>query len=91
MAKYRSKLPYFVAKKSLEQNGRKITQQQIAEETGLTQGTVSNWMSEKPMDKLAFETAEALARWVGCNWHELVERLPERGEIIRPELMPGAV
>lgn len=83
MAEYRSRFPYYVAKKSLEENGRRYTQEEIAAETGLAQPTVSNWLNtEKPIDRITLSTVKVLADWVGCQWYELIEEVSDDTEYV---------
>lgn len=72
----RSRLRQLVAdKEAVEQ--RRIPQTEIAEATGLTEATVSKWMSFKPFTLIKADAAIAICKWVPCSLDDLltVERV----------------
>lgn len=74
---YLSRLPYWITKKSLDEfNGKHITQDQIAQATGLRQATIARWMNKKPFKKIDMEVLSALKNYIGCRWYELIEEVP---------------
>jgi len=52
--------------------GRKITQRQIAKETGVLENTVSRWMTEEPFIKIESKVATALCAWAKCELGDLL-------------------
>lgn len=83
MAKYRSRLPYWVARLSMLEGGKRYTQQMIADGAGLTRPTVSKWLKDDPMQLIDLGSAKALAEFVGCKWYELLEEYEENGAMLR--------
>jgi DNA-binding XRE family transcriptional regulator len=78
---FRSKLPLLVAQKESRER-RKITQEEIAEATGLRRPTISAWMSYKPISRLESNVASVLCAYFDCTIQDLVEL--ENGEEIEP-------
>lgn len=62
----RSRLREIVLQKELD-NGKRILQIDIANETGLTETTISKWMDVKPLKRIEVETMMTLARWAGLD------------------------
>ncbi|MBN8594675.1 MAG: helix-turn-helix domain-containing protein [Anaerolineae bacterium] len=56
--------------------GRRITNRQIAMETGLLDNTISRWMSEEPFDKINSQVAVKLCVWAKCELGELLALQP---------------
>jgi DNA-binding Xre family transcriptional regulator len=58
--------------------GRRITNRQIAKETGLLDNTVSRWMSDEPFDKINSDVAVKLCVWARCDLGDLLVLQPMR-------------
>lgn len=64
---WRSRLPYEVAKKAGNER-RKITQQEIADETGIRYPTVSAWMQyDTRLTRVESEVVGRFADWLGLD------------------------
>lgn len=77
----RSRLRQLVSdKENAEQ--RRIPQTEIAVATGLTEATVSKWMSFKAFTRIEASAAVALCQWVPCTLDQLLtaERLDSTHE-----------
>ncbi len=61
--------------------GRRLTQQEIAEATGISANTIGRWMRREPMANIKPETVEPLLDFFDCTLNDLVE--------IRRVEMPG--
>lgn len=75
MPKYKSNLEALVLKKSADQ-GKRITQKEVAEATGLSLPTIQRWYHSK-VDRLDLPTVSALIAYLGCTFSELVEYVDE--------------
>lgn len=73
---WRSKLPTLVSKLEFE-NRRNITQQEIAEETGVRRATVNAWMNWSVFKRLDSDTVTAFIRYFKCTPDDLFEYVPE--------------
>jgi DNA-binding Xre family transcriptional regulator len=67
-----SRLPELKRQKEL-QLGRRISQNEIAEETGLNPMTVSRWMRPTPVKALNDETIVAFCQYFECEIGDLLE------------------
>ena len=67
----RSRLKYLIADMEARE-GRRISQKEIAERTGLAEMTVSRWMSPKPFGHIETDIVEAFCRYFNCDIGELV-------------------
>ena len=76
---FRSKLPLLVAKKE-DRERRKITQEEIAANTGLRRPTISAWMSYKPISRLEANVVGALCAYFECSIQELIELEYDEGQ-----------
>lgn len=54
------------------QQGRKITQKEIAEATGIRANTISRWMTKEPMTRIEHSVLEPLCVFFGVKSHEIV-------------------
>lgn len=77
MTKYKSRLPYWVARLSMTEGGKRYTQQMIADGAGISRPTVSKWMNDEAVSFVDLNAAKALANFVGCQWYELLEEVTE--------------
>lgn len=85
---FRSKLPSLINRKQ-EQLRRKITQAEIAEETGVRQATVSQWMNWGEFKRLDAQVVAAFAEYLGVETTELYEFVPGESEA-EPVANPAA-
>jgi DNA-binding Xre family transcriptional regulator len=76
---WRSRLPTLIARKE-ERERRRITQTEIAEQTGIRQATVSTWMNWGEFQRLEGSVVGAFARYLDCEPSELYEWVPEGDE-----------
>lgn len=67
----KSNLRKLVAEKE-QREGRVIEQKEISEMTGLTESTVSKWMSFRSMSMVHAKPAAMLMRWVPCTLDQLI-------------------
>ncbi len=67
----RSRLKELVTKKEIEL-GRRIKQNEIAEQTGLNPNTISRWMTSQPMARIETEPAIKLCEWLDCELGDLM-------------------
>lgn len=77
----RSRLRDLVLDKE-RREGRRIQQREIAEQTGLTEATVSKWMDPfRSFTQLRSDAVISLCRWVPCTYNDLLtmEREPVAG------------
>lgn len=72
---FRSRVPILLAEKEHRER-RRITQRELAEETGLARATISSWMSPQGMPRLDANTVRALCEYFGVDISELVELEP---------------
>ena len=66
-----SRLKILAAEKEIK-TGHKITQREIAEETGLPVGTIANYMTPKRVTRFEAETLEKLCQYFGVNIGDLL-------------------
>lgn len=69
---FRSRLPLFIAQKEYKEQ-RRISQREIAQDTGLARATISSWMSPDGMPRLDAKTTAALCDYLDCSLDDLVE------------------
>jgi transcriptional regulator with XRE-family HTH domain len=69
---FRSKAKRLLLQKSLNE-GRNISQREVATQTGLEEATVSLWMNAKLMGSVRAETVKVLCEYFGCTLDELLE------------------
>lgn len=79
----RSKLKELVAQIERKKS-RVVQQQEIANETGLTENTVSRWMKPDPFDRIETKTAVRLCAYVTQN----LGRKCEIGDLLFIDYMP---
>lgn len=70
-----SGVPELALRKAREES-RKITNREIAEETGLSEATIGNWMKMKRMKFINVESLEILMRYFDCDIDEILLRVP---------------
>lgn len=71
MARFKSNLEALVLKKSAER-GKRITQRELAEATGLSLPTIGRWY-KSDVDRIDLATVAPLTKFLGCSFGELVE------------------
>lgn len=69
---WRSRLPELINRLE-EREKRRITQQEIADATGIRRPTLSAWMSWGSFKRLDAEVVGRLAEYLNCDPNELVE------------------
>lgn len=69
---FRSKAKRLLLQKSLNE-GRDISQREVASRTGLEETTVSQWMNAKPMGSVRAETVRVLCEYFSCTLDQLLE------------------
>lgn len=52
--------------------GRRISQKEVAEETGLSEMTISRWMKPTPFGHIEADPLERLCRYLDCEIGDLV-------------------
>lgn len=52
--------------------GKKITQKEIAEATGIRANTISRWMTNEPMTRIEHSVLEPLCVFFGVKSHDIV-------------------
>jgi DNA-binding Xre family transcriptional regulator len=67
----KTNLKALVLKKSAEL-GERITQQQVADATGLSLPTIQRWY-KSDVDRIDLSTVAPLLKYLGCSFSELVE------------------
>jgi DNA-binding Xre family transcriptional regulator len=75
MARFKSNLEALVLKKSAER-GKRITQKELADATGLSLPTISRWY-KSDVDRIDLSTVAPLTQFLGCTFNELVELVDE--------------
>lgn len=71
---YRMKSRFFKLLKQKElDEGRDISDQEIMDATNLARNTIKAWKSEEPISRIHVHSAMLLAKYMECEWHELVE------------------
>lgn len=73
---FKSKLKQLVLEKSARE-GQRITQRDVARACQLQEVTIHNWMQDKLMPRIDAHTVDALCRYLGIRWNELVEFVPD--------------
>ncbi len=68
----RSKMPLLVAQKEAKER-RRITQQEIADSTGLRRATISAWINWGEFKRLDADVIIALCNYFQCSLEDLVE------------------
>lgn len=53
--------------------GRKITNTEIAEATGLNMNTVAKWLAPEPFARVESHSAMLLMKWADCKLDDLLE------------------
>lgn len=71
MARFKSNLEALVLRKSAER-GKRITQKELAEATGLSLPTISRWY-KSDVDRIDLSTVVPLTQFLDCSFNELVE------------------
>lgn len=66
-----SRLSVLVAEKEIR-DGKRISQREIVEATGLNPNTVSRWMSPEPIKMFSSDTITPLCKYLGCELGELL-------------------
>lgn len=69
---FRSKAKRLLLQKSYNE-GRDISQKEVALQTGLEQATVSLWMRATPMGSVRAETVRVLCDYFNCTMDQLLE------------------
>jgi putative transcriptional regulator len=67
-----SKAALLLAEKEFRER-RRITQEEIAEATGIRRPTISVWMGPRPIRRLDAETVVAFCRFFNCGLTDLVD------------------
>lgn len=67
-----SRIPALISAKEVRDN-RRYKQTEIAEQTGLTESTISRLVNGVGMETVAFGKAIKLAKWLGVKVDELYE------------------
>ena len=70
--KVRSNLPAIIAKYEAD-TGTRLTQVQIADDTGIQQPTISVWMSDKQMKRIDADVLLALCDYFGITFNDLLK------------------
>lgn len=68
----RSKLNMIIAAREQDE-GRRITQIEIAHATGISPHTISRWMEPTPFKRIEADIVEPLLRYLDCKLDDLVE------------------
>jgi DNA-directed RNA polymerase specialized sigma subunit len=68
----RSQLPELKRKMEISL-GRRITNTEIAEATGLNLNTIAKWLSPEPFGRVESHSATQLMKWASCTLDELLE------------------
>lgn len=66
-----SKLKSLIAEREREE-GRVITNDELAELTGLNPATISRWMQPRPFKKIEVDTLVKLMDTLGCSFDDLL-------------------
>lgn len=90
---FKSRLKQLVLEKSARE-GQRITQRDVARACDLQEVTIHKWMSDEPMTRIDAYTVNALSRYFGVAWNELVEFVGEEKpspkkrtySVVQPEL-----
>jgi transcriptional regulator with XRE-family HTH domain len=80
---FKNKLRHLLLQKSVDE-GRRITQQELAQETGIREATISNWMNNERLAKVEGKTVSALLKYFNLTndqMHQLIEPIED------PELL----
>ena len=76
MAKQLNKIPKLLTLKELRDD-RRYKQQDIADGTGLSKGMISRLLKHKDISSLTYESAKAIAQWLGVSMEELGQEASE--------------
>ena len=76
MAKQLNKIPKLLTLKELRDE-RRYKQQDIADGTGLSKGMISRVLHNKDISNLTYESAKAIAKWLGVAMEELGQDIDE--------------
>lgn len=71
MAKFRARVEQLVLAKSAAQ-GTRISQREVAEESGVPLTTLSRWYNQS-FERMDADTVLKLMRYLGCTLNDLVE------------------
>lgn len=69
---FRSKAKRLLLQKSFNE-GRDISQREVAIQTGLEEATISLWMNAKPMGSVRAETVRVLCEYFDCTMDQLLD------------------
>lgn len=78
MARFHVRFKDLLLRKSAEE-GRLITQKEVAEATGLSLPTISRWY-HNDVKRIEVDTVTKLSVYFGCTFNQLVGYDPEDGE-----------
>jgi transcriptional regulator with XRE-family HTH domain len=78
---FRSRMPILLAEKEMRDK-RRITQREIARETGLARATIGSWMSHEGMPRLDAGTVKALMDYFDCSIENLVTVESDEGQMV---------
>ena len=70
--KVRSNLPSIIARYEAD-TGTRLTQTQIADDTGIQQPTISQWMSDKQMKRIDADVLLTLCDYFGITFNDLLK------------------
>jgi transcriptional regulator with XRE-family HTH domain len=76
LTKQISKIPKLLTQKELRDE-RRYKQKDIADGTGLSEGMISRLLRHKDISNLNYESAKAIANWLGVAMEELGENAEE--------------
>lgn len=52
--------------------GRRITQRELSNATGISEMTISSWMSDEPLDMISSKTVTRLCEYFRCEIGDLI-------------------
>ena len=76
MAKQLNKIPKLLTQKELRDE-RRYKQQDIVDGTGLSKSMISRVLNNDDISNLTYESAKAIAKWLGVSMEELGEEVDE--------------
>ena len=76
MTKQLNKIPMLLSQKELR-DGRRYKQQDVIKGTGLSKSMISRVFNDNDISGLAYESAKAIAQWLGVAMEELGEDAEE--------------
>lgn len=83
VARFKTNLKQLILNKSAR-DGRRISYKEVAEETGLSEITISRW-ARGEVARLELETINSLCKYLGCTFEELIQFEPNEYDTPSPD------